>query len=57
MDFQANPDNDKENKGKPQSHDQQVHGADVNDSSSPEMSQKVLSLPTLTTKPEMDPTM
>ncbi|PON88688.1 Armadillo-type fold containing protein [Trema orientale] len=59
MDFQVNPDNARENKGKPLSHDQQVLGvlsADVHDSSSPEMSQKVLSVPTLMTKPEVDPT-
>lgn len=60
MDFQVNVNNDKGNKGKPESHDQEVHGvlsADVHDLSSPEISQKVLSLSTLSTKPELDPTM
>ncbi|XP_062107804.1 protein SEMI-ROLLED LEAF 2 isoform X2 [Humulus lupulus] len=60
VDFQFNPDNAKEKIGKIQSHDQQVHGvltiANVHDSTSTEMNQMVVSVPTLVTKPELDPT-
>lgn len=59
-DFQSHPVNAKEDKGKSQSHDQQVHGvptADVDVSSSPELGQKALSLPNLMKKPDLDPTM
>ncbi|KAM6566790.1 hypothetical protein CsatA_025918 [Cannabis sativa] len=61
VDFQVNPDNAKEKIGKIQSHDQEVQGvltiADVHDSTSSEMNQMVVSVPTLVTKSELDPTM